>query len=83
MATEPGSAKTLSELRSLPDDELIRQHDALIQSTPVMASVNYYLNELQRREVHRLTKTIAKLTWVLVVLTGVLTVATIVIAVSN
>ncbi len=38
----------IEELRKLPDDELIKLHDSAAKNTVV--GVNYYLEELKRRE---------------------------------
>ena len=75
-------AKPLSELRAMLDDELIAAHDELARNAVI--GLNYYGEELLRREQHkqtqeviRLTDQIKKLTMVIVVLTVVIGIATI------
>jgi len=65
----------LSELRRKTEDELIDEHDRFAESTVV--GINYYLDELSRRESAKqtetilgLTHTIARLTWVIAGLTA-------------
>lgn len=62
---------TLKELRGLPDQELVRLHDQVARGN-VEVGLDYYLNELDRRELQRLTEKVVTLTRVLVVLTAVL-----------
>jgi hypothetical protein len=66
----------LQELRAASDAELIERHDRLAQNTSV--GVNYYLEELARRESYRqgervreLTQTVVNLTWIIAALTAV------------
>jgi hypothetical protein len=66
----------LNELRAASDEELIERHDRLAKDTIV--GVNYYLEELARRDaqaqgdrVESLTKTVVNLTWVIAILTAV------------
>lgn len=75
-----GMAKTLEELRSLSDEELVRRHDREAEGTVV--GVDYYLDELHRRDVERTnqivvdkTKRITELTWMITGLTLVNAVA--------
>jgi hypothetical protein len=65
----PTPAKTVSELRSLSDDELIKQHDYLALRTGV--GIDYYLSELERRQVDRRSALLVRLTWIITVLTVV------------
>jgi hypothetical protein len=44
-------AMSLTALRAAADDELIKQHDKLAATT--QAGVDYYLNELRRRDEQR------------------------------
>ena len=74
---------SVEELRSLPRDELITRHDAV--ATPTSVGVNYYLEELARRdaaeqtaEMVRLTRRVARLTMVITVLTAANVIAVIV-----
>ena len=67
---------SLKELRSLPDEELIKIHDHLAQST--VAGVNYYLQELARRDQNVQTEAMLKLTRWITWMTGIVTLATII-----
>jgi hypothetical protein len=49
-----GMAHQLEELRALSDDELVAMHDENAKNTVV--GIDYYLNELQRRELSRQAK---------------------------
>ncbi len=70
-------AKTIAELRSLSEEELIRAHDELATSiSGVQVGVNYYREELARRTTEQQGKRIERLTWALVFLTLVLVVLT-------
>lgn len=69
-------AKTISDLRSLSDEQLIEQHDQLAQNTVV--GISYYLEELERRQVERQGRLMIRLTWVITALTAVNVVAVIV-----
>jgi hypothetical protein len=78
----PDWGKTIAELRSLPDDELIAQHDELIvgEFRPgVAVGTNYYLNELSRRVVERQGRILVRLTRVIAALT-VVNVAAVILA---
>lgn len=68
-------AKSLIELRSLSDDELIGQHDLLASTTGV--GIDYYLGELERREREKQNRLLVRLTWIITVLTGVNVIAVI------
>lgn len=66
---ETSMAETITELRSLPDEEIIRRHDERTANTVV--GTQHYLNELARRDavrqgerMKRLTTSINRLTWV-------------------
>jgi hypothetical protein len=71
--SHPQMAKTIAELRSLSDGELIKQHDKLAESTQV--GTGYYLAELERRQVERQGRQMLRLTWVVTALTIVNVVA--------
>lgn len=58
----------LAELRSLPDDEVIRLHDAIAVHTSV--GVDYYLTELARRDADRQGTRMVELTDEIRTLTG-------------
>ena len=66
-----GMAKKLKELRQMSEDEVMEAHDVEAKSTIV--GVDYWLNELQRREQLRDTKTMRNLTWSIFSLTLVIT----------
>jgi hypothetical protein len=68
--------RSIRELRDASDDELIRNHDMLARNTSV--GVNYYLDELARRESARQQATMIRLTWAIAAMTLVVTIATIV-----
>lgn len=53
-------AYSLKQLRELTDDELIKKHDEVSQQT--IMGMNYFLDELKRREQDRLTNTMLKYT---------------------
>jgi transcription termination factor Rho len=74
--SHPASAKSVTELRELSDDELIAQHDQLAPNAGV--GVGYYLEELARRRLERQTKTLVLLTAAITLLTVVNVVAVIV-----
>ena len=74
---------SLAELRSVSDEELIRRHDHIAETTG--PSVNYYLEELARRDQQKATEAMKRytrstrdytrwITW----MTGVVTLATLV-----
>ncbi len=68
-------AKTITELQALSDDELIKQHNKLAESTAV--GISYYLAELERRRVDRQNRLMLRLTLIVTVLTVVNVVAVI------
>jgi len=53
-------SETLANLRSIPTDQLIKTHDFLAQNT--IAGVQYYLDELARRDTENANKTLLELT---------------------
>ncbi len=60
----PPWTKTIAELRSLTDAELEEQHDGMVlEHGPTAASLNYYLNEIARRDVARRERRMEWLTW--------------------
>ncbi len=59
----------------MPDEELIRLHDAKAKTTE--AGVQYYLDELARRDNNRQSEHMLKLTKVITWLTVIITVLTI------
>jgi len=78
------SPVTLTDLRSMPDDELIRGFDATITSGWTMDPEDY-LNELARRaaeaqgdRIESMTRVITHLTWIIALLTLVGAIATVV-----
>ncbi len=63
-------AETIEELRSIPEEEVCRRHDARAVNTVV--GTQHYLDELARRDavrqgerMERLTASINRLTWVI------------------
>ena len=70
-------ARRLADLREMSDEQLIDAHDKLAQNTQI--GIDYYLDELRRRESARLASRVYWLTWVLVVLTAVIAVLTLVL----
>jgi hypothetical protein len=67
----PEYAKTMAELRAMPDDELVRQYDAMVTGGgPVryVVTLGYYLDELRRRDAARQTAAAIRLAqWTLAV----------------
>lgn len=79
--TNGGMARTFADLRATSDEDLVRQHDAHAQHT--VAGVNYYLDELARRDassagarIEAMTRRIEVLTWVIAGMTAVILVLT-------
>lgn len=68
-------ARTVRALRETPTDELIRLHDDLAGSSSI--GVDYYLDELARREAAEQTKEMLRLTKLIALFTLVVTAATI------
>ena len=85
-AESPQWAKGLAELRSLSDKELVRQHDVKALGDGVdsgtCVGLNYYLQELARRDSERQTKVMLRLTWFIAALTLVM-VAVVVLSVAG
>jgi hypothetical protein len=83
---------SLKELRAASDEDLVARHDA--EAKNASAGVNYYLDELARRDAHdqgermvamnaemvRMTRTISRLTVAIAVLTVVNVVAVLALA---
>jgi len=69
-------ARSIRELRSASEKELIQEHDELAEHT--LPGVDYYLNELARRESARQQATMIRLTYAIAAMTLVVTIATIV-----
>jgi len=69
-------SESLSELRSLSDDELVNRHDRLAQHTQV--GTNHYLRELQRRDMDRQTRATLRYTGWITVMTVIVTICTII-----
>jgi cytochrome c oxidase assembly factor CtaG len=61
---------TYAEIRDRRDDDLVQEHDELAKHTIV--GVDYYLEELRRREAKRQTNSMRRLTWVMAMLTLVI-----------
>lgn len=71
--SHPRTAKSISELRSQSDDELVEQHDRLAEGTSV--GIGYYLTELERRRLDRQSRQMLRLTWIIAGLTVINVVA--------
>jgi hypothetical protein len=69
-------AETISELRELSDEEIIRRHDHRAKHTEV--GTNHYLAELARRDQQRSSAAMLAYTRQMTILTVVVTVATII-----
>ncbi len=70
-------AKTLEELRQMSDEDLVRAHDQLIKgSGQVHVGINYYREEISRRESVNQGRRLERLTWAIVILTIVLVLLT-------
>ena len=69
-------AETIKELRALPTEELIRQHDN--HATHTVVGTGHYLQELARRDADEQTQAMLRLTRVMTVLTAVITILTII-----
>ena len=71
-------AKTIRELKSIPTDKLIEEHDQIVTQSNIVVGVDYYLAELRSRESASREAAMVRLTWVIAILTFVVTVATII-----
>jgi len=69
-------AKKLATLRTMTDADLIAAHDKLSESTVV--GIDYFLEELYRRELERSGKRMLYCTYAITAMTVVTTVATVV-----
>lgn len=69
-------ALTLKELRALPMDELIQRHDYAAGN--VVASLDYFRNEITRRDLERSARRMEHLTWAIAVFTIIVAIATVV-----
>jgi hypothetical protein len=63
--------KTLEELRGLTDEELVQAHDSMVEGGGYTVGLDYYPQELSRRETERQTRTMVRLTWAVFGLTVV------------
>jgi hypothetical protein len=79
--TNPGMARTIADLRAMSDEDLVRAHDSHAQHTVV--GINYYLEELARRDaagagtrIEAMTHRIEVLTWVIAGMTAIILVLT-------
>ena len=84
----PNWAKSLADLRDLSDEELVQQHDELAVggtgatgNPGTVANLNYYLQELNRRDSARREETMVRLTAAIFLLT-IVNVAAVIVAVS-
>ncbi|MGH6898404.1 MAG: hypothetical protein ACREJ5_17930 [Geminicoccaceae bacterium] len=69
-------AETISELRALSDDDLIKRHDH--HAPNVQVTTGHYLQELHRRDQKRLAEAMLKYTCQIRTMTWVITVVTII-----
>lgn len=69
-------ALKLKELRTISTDELIRRHDNIANNTG--GGLDYYLNEITRRDQEEHTKTILKYTRFITFMTLIITLSTII-----
>ena len=72
----PGMALSLSDLRSLTDDELVERHDYQAKTTVV--GTQYFLDELNRRYQERQTKAMLRFTKWITLMTVAITSATVI-----
>jgi len=70
-------AYTIAELREITDADLIREHDARTGS--VVLGIDYFLQELARRDSARVARQLLWLTVAITACTIVMTVATVVL----
>jgi len=68
--------RSIRELRDASNKELIQEHDEI--ATHTVAGVDYYLNELARRQSASQQATMIRLTYAIAAMTLVVTIATIV-----
>ena len=65
-------AKTMREIKSMSDEQLIREYDEIAEST--MHGTSFYLDELRARESSRVATSVQKFTkwifWLTVVVTA-------------
>jgi hypothetical protein len=74
-------AYKIAELRAMSDDELVAFHDK--EAPSATANINYFLGELDRREIRRRTDTMVRLTWAIFALTVVVAVSTVVLLIRD
>jgi len=66
----------LKKLRDIPIEELIRRYDKIANNTG--EGINYYLNEIARRDQEKHSKTILKYTKRIALMTLIVTISTII-----
>ncbi len=69
-------ALTLKELRDMNDDDLVSAHDH--KAVNIELSLNYYLNEINRRSQSKQTEQMLKYTQWITIMTVIVTIATVV-----
>lgn len=74
-------AYTIAELRALSEADLVREHDRIAQTT--VLGLNYFRDELNRREQDKQTRIMVRLTWVITWLTALILVLTVLSLVSS
>jgi len=67
-------AHKLIELRGMSDEDLVREHDEMAQHT--IMGLNYYRDEIQRREIAAMNRRMERLTWSVSIMTAVILVLT-------
>ncbi len=69
------TANSLSELKSISDEDLVLAYDREAKRTAV--GINFYLEEIRYREATKLNQRVERLTRLMTVLTVIITIATI------
>jgi hypothetical protein len=69
---------TLADVQNMSDEELIKQHDTIATSHYVVVGLDYFLDEIKRRESSRQQNTMLAYTRQIRVMTIIMTIATIV-----
>jgi hypothetical protein len=69
-------SRSIAELRATSDEKLIEEHDSKAPNTVV--GVDYYLQELRRRDAARQGDRMERLTIAIAAMTAVVTIATLV-----
>ena len=70
---EQWKPRTLAELQQLPDDVLVKLHDATARD---FVDYEYYLAEIRHRQQERLARVMVRMTVAIFFLTAIVTLAT-------